>query len=206
VGPFFQVWKNGTELASQLLRIDHVVASGLALGQPGQTVGHQMASQGLMTVAESGTSVNKANAKEVVRAAHAEMRELIRKRTEIMQRIGSVKRTIMGLAEVFGDSILGDAYLDLKSRQKGGEQRGFTRTCRVILMESAHPLTAREICEELKKRIDQIEVRHKDLLASVTTVLNRLAEYGEAQPVTLENGRRAWRWIVEPGVSSKSEA
>ncbi len=165
-----------------------------------------MASQGFMTVAEGGASVNKANAKEVVRAAHAEMRELVRKRTEVMQRIGSVKRTIMGLAAVFGDGILGDEYLDLKNRKKSGEQHGFTRTCRVILMESTHPLTSREICEEVKRRIDQIDLRHKDLLASVTTVLNRLAEYGEAQAVTQENGRRAWRWIVEPSPARKNNA
>jgi hypothetical protein len=38
--------------------------------------------------------------------------------------------------------------------------------------------------------------RHKDPMASVTTVLNRLVEYGEAQPV-LANGRRAWQWVAD---------
>jgi hypothetical protein len=38
--------------------------------------------------------------------------------------------------------------------------------------------------------------RHKDPMASITTVLNRLVEYGEAQAV-FANGRRAWVWIAE---------
>jgi hypothetical protein len=39
--------------------------------------------------------------------------------------------------------------------------------------------------------------RHKDPVASVTTVLNRLVDYGEAQAVVLSNGRRAWCWIAD---------
>jgi hypothetical protein len=30
----------------------------------------------------------------------------------------------------------------------------------------------------------------------VTTVLNRLVEYGEAEAV-VSNGRRAWRWVAD---------
>jgi hypothetical protein len=35
-------------------------------------------------------------------------------------------------------------------------------------------------------------------LASVTTVLNRLVEYGEARTIVRENGRRAWQWVSDP--------
>jgi hypothetical protein len=42
-------------------------------------------------------------------------------------------------------------------------------------------------------------LRHKDPLASVTTVLNRLVEYGEARAVVNEHGRRAWEWVAEAG-------
>jgi hypothetical protein len=44
-------------------------------------------------------------------------------------------------------------------------------------------------------------LRHKDPLASVTTVLNRLVEYGEARTVVRENGRRAWEWVADPADS-----
>jgi hypothetical protein len=44
-------------------------------------------------------------------------------------------------------------------------------------------------------------LRHKDPLASVTTVLNRLVEYGEARTVLRDNGRRAWEWVADPADS-----
>lgn len=144
----------------------------------------------------------KDHVQEVIRVAQLELRELLRRRSEIMHRIGSVKRTILGLAAVFGDAALNqdweDEWLDLKIRKRHGSRRGFTRTCRIILMEADGPLSAREVCERVKGRIEELELRHKDPLASVTTVLNRLAQYGEAQIVTLENGRRAWQWIAGP--------
>ena len=144
----------------------------------------------------------KNHVQEVVRAAHAELRDLLRKRTEIMQRIGSVKRTIVGLASVFGEGALDSEWLELTNGKKKSGHSGFTKTCRMILMEADVPLTAREVCEGVKARLEQVELRHKDPLASVTTVLNRLVEYGEAKSVTLENGRRAWQWLSDPAAGS----
>ncbi len=48
-------------------------------------------------------------------------------------------------------------------------------------------------------------MRHKDPLASVTTVLNRLVEYGEARTLIRENGRRAWEWVAEHSPSNSSQ-
>jgi len=55
----------------------------------------------------------------------------------------------------------------------------------------------REVCEQIQQRLPAVLLRHKDPLASVTTVLNRLVEYGEAQSVMRENGRRAWQWVSD---------
>jgi hypothetical protein len=134
---------------------------------------------------------------EVVRAAHDELRQLIRQRAEIMKRIGTVKQTIAGLANLFGDSVLNDELLELVDRKSGGRQPGFTKACRMILMEANRPLGAREVCEQIEQRVPTLLLRHKDPLASVTTVLNRLVEYGEARPVSRDNGRRAWQWIAD---------
>jgi hypothetical protein len=49
-------------------------------------------------------------------------------------------------------------------------------------------------------------LRHKDPLASVTTVLNRLVEYGEAQSVVRPNGRRAWLWVSDPNGAGTAPA
>ena len=45
--------------------------------------------------------------------------------------------------------------------------------------------------------IPTLLAHHKDPLASVNTVLNRLATYGEARIVMNERGKRAWEWATE---------
>ena len=134
---------------------------------------------------------------EVIKAAHEELQQLMKQRAEIMKRIGTVKQTIVGLANLFGDDVLTDELLELVDRKSNGRQPGFTKACRIVLMESARPLGAREVCEQIQKRIPPVLLRHKDPLASVTTVLNRLVEYGEARTVIRENGRRAWQWVAD---------
>lgn len=134
---------------------------------------------------------------QVVRAAHDELRLLMRQRGEIMKRIGTVKQTIAGLANLFGDEMLGEDLLELIDRKPNGRQPGFTKACRLVLMEARAPLGAREVCQELERRASDILMRHKDPIASVTTVLNRLVEYGEARSLTNDRGRRVWEWVSE---------
>lgn len=143
----------------------------------------------------------------VVRAAHDELRQLMRQRADIMKRIGTVKQTIVGLANLFGNEVLSEDLQEMMDRRNTGRQPGFTKACRVVLMEADRPLGAREVCVEMQRRMPAILLRHKDPLASVTTVLNRLVEYGEAQTILRENGRRAWLWVSEPGetVASRPE-
>ena len=153
---------------------------------------------GSQTVRNAGTNGDK-HVQEVVKAAHEELRQLMRQRAEVMKRIGTVKQTIVGLANLFGDDVLSEELLELVDRKSGGRQPGFTKACRMVLMEADKPLGAREVCDQIQQRMPPILVRHKDPLASVTTVLNRLVEYGEARTVTRENGRRAWEWVSDPG-------
>jgi hypothetical protein len=139
---------------------------------------------------------------QVVQAAQDELRQLLTQRAEIMKRIGTVKQTIAGLANLFGEEALGDDLLELIGRKPNGRQPGFTKACRRVLMEVRRPVGARELCAELERQAPTILSRHKDPLASVTTVLNRLVEYGEARSLTNDRGRRVWEWVSE----SKLEA
>ncbi len=133
---------------------------------------------------------------EVIRQAHEELRQLLQQRAEIMKRIGTVKQTISGLANLFGEGVLNEELMELVDRKSGGRQPGFTKACRMILMEAGHALTARDICGYFEQKMPSLLARHKDPIASVTTVLNRLVEYGEAEAV-IANGRRAWRWVAD---------
>src|SRR5271166_4917684 len=143
------------------------------------------------------TSNANGHVQEVVRQAHEELRQLLQQRAEVMRRIGTIKQTIAGLANLFGDAVLSDELLELVDRKSSGRQPGFTKACRMILMQAGHALHARDICDHFQQKMPALLARHKDPMASVTTVLNRLVDYGEAQAV-LVNGRRAWRWVAEP--------
>lgn len=139
----------------------------------------------------------QANVHQVVKAAHEELRQLLEQRAEIMKRIGTVKQTIAGLANLFGEEVLGEELLELIDRKPNGRQPGFTKACRRVLMEVKRPIGARDVCMELERQAPTILSRHKDPLASVTTVLNRLVDYGEARSLTNDRGRRVWEWISE---------
>lgn len=146
-----------------------------------------------------GAHAHGAPVEHVIKAAHDELLQLLQQRGEIMKRIGTVKQTIVGLANLFGDQVLGDDLLELIDRKPNGRQPGFTKACRTALMEAGRPLGAREVCQELEKRSPAILSRHKDPLASVTTVLNRLVDYGEARSLNNDRGRRVWEWVSETG-------
>jgi hypothetical protein len=149
---------------------------------------------GLLAIEAQANSIP---AQQVVKAAHEELLQLMRQRAEVMKRIGTVKQTIAGLANLFGDQVLGDDLLELIDRKPNGRQPGFTKACRRVLMEVRRPLGAREVCVELERYAPAILARHKDPLASVTTVLNRLVDYGEARSLSNDRGRRVWEWISD---------
>ena len=145
----------------------------------------------------TGPSTGNGHVQEVVRQAHEELRQLLQQRAEVMRRIGTIKQTIAGLANLFGDEVLSDELLEMVDRKSGGRQPGFTKACRMILMEANRALSAREVCDRIQERMPPMLARHKDPMASVTTVLNRLVAYGEAKAVALDSGRRAWQWVAD---------
>jgi hypothetical protein len=140
----------------------------------------------------------------VIKTAEDELRQLMRDRAEIMKRIGTIKQTIFGLVKLFGPEVANVDLPEFFGPHTNGRQPGFTRACRMVLMEAAAPLAAREVCEQIQQRKPPMIHHHKDPLASVTTVLNRLVEYGEARSVVGDNGRRAWQWVADPARNSNS--
>ena len=154
----------------------------------------QESASGARTISNTGNG----HVEEVVRQAHEELRQLLQQRAEVMRRIGTIKQTIAGLANLFGDGVLSDELLELVDRKSSGRQPGFTKACRMVLMDANRALSARDVCDRIQQKAPPMLARHKDPMASVTTVLNRLVAYGEARAVALENGRRAWQWVADP--------
>src|SRR5438105_9606445 len=108
---------------------------------------HGMNGNANKSVPNSGPHVQ-----QVVKAAHDELRQLMRQRAEVMKRIGTVKQTIVGLANLFGDDVLNEELLELVDRKSNGRQPGFTKACRTVLMEAARPMGAREVFEQIQPR------------------------------------------------------
>ena len=133
---------------------------------------------------------------EVIRSAEGELLTLLKQRSELMKRIGSIKQTLVGLANMFGDSVLSERLLEMLDRNTASRS-GFTDACRAVLMESPTHLSAREVCDLLRRKFPGVLEKHKKPFASVTTVLTRLVEYDEARTFLAEDGRRVWQWVAE---------
>lgn len=133
---------------------------------------------------------------QVVARAHQELISLEQERARIMERIGALKQTIAGLANVFGEGLLSDELMDLVDRRRGDTNSGLTRTCRTTLMESGLPLTTQAILDEIQSRQPKLLAHHKSPVASVTTILNRLVQYGEARVTKDLSGKKTWQWAT----------
>lgn len=147
---------------------------------------------------------------------HREFHSLLQQRAAILRRIGTIKQIISGLSNLFGDKVADEKLSGLVDQRSSNRQRGFTQTCRLVLMESKRPLMSQEVRQEIERRNPAVLIHQRDPLASVSTVLNRLSRYGEARVTVNERGRRAWVWTADSSVvaadalaklrSSESEA
>ena len=144
-------------------------------------------------------------AEQLVQQVHDELRLLLQQRAEIMKRIGTAKKTLSGLASLFGDSVVVGEVMRLVDGGPARRRPGFTRTCRTILMEADHALTAHEMRDRIQERAPALLERQKDPISSITTILNRLVEYGEAQRVSSRHSGRAWQWIADASDNNASQ-
>ena len=151
-----------------------------------------------MPIGRSGQSSPGAHVNKLLEEIYGEFQALMIQRETILRRIGTLRRTIIGLANLFGHEVVDERVLEAIDRKSSSRSHGLTRTCRLALMESSGPLTCQQVCDDIKHRNPALLAKHKDPLASVNTVLNRLAKYGEAR-IVKERGKRAWEWATEIG-------
>lgn len=137
------------------------------------------------------------SAENVVQKLHSELSELLQQRAQIMRHIATAKKTIVGLASLFGENVLSPELQALVGVGDGNRKPGLTKACRLILIEARGPLSARNVVDALQTQDPEILAGHKDPIASVTTILNRLADYKEVERVLLSNGKRGWKWTAE---------
>jgi hypothetical protein len=124
----------------------------------------------------------------IVEQAQDQLRQLTLQRQEIAQKIAVIKHTINGLALLYG----GELRRSSGSSATPGRRRGITDACRIVLSRADNPLSAREVYAILQEEFPDLSRQSGGYYASLVTILNRLANYGEFD-MLLRNGSRFWR-------------
>jgi|SRR5580700_3810985 hypothetical protein len=133
--------------------------------------------------------------KYVLTMAREQLGELLQQRATLVKRITTLRRTLNGLAEIFGNEELDEDLKLLINAAAGTRKSGLTDACRSVLMNSPHPLACRDVVTRIRSTDDSLLRDHKDAVASVTSILYRLQSYGETAASTNPSGRRTWVWI-----------
>lgn|SRR5215469_2932473 len=131
------------------------------------------------------------NLQMVVEQVGDQLRQLTLQRQRIDRRIAILKRTLKGLALLYGDVLL-------RTPEEVAERRlGITHACRLVLDRADTPLSAREVYAALQEEFPDFSRTPGNHRASLFTILNRLTKYGEIDTF-LRNGSRFWQKRQQP--------
>jgi len=133
-------------------------------------------------------SLRNHDLRAVVERAHDQLRQLTLHGQQIAHRIAIIKRTINGLALLYGEELP-------RSPERGAtaeRRRGFMNACRVVLTRADTCLSTQEIYAILKKEFPDLFRPPGNHYASLVTILSRLVKYGEANTF-LRNRSRFWQ-------------
>jgi hypothetical protein len=142
---------------------------------------------------------NITGARQVINLAQSELRGLMREREAIIKRITVLKQTIVGLVEIFGADGVSKEHLDFVRRPRRHQGNSLTQICRAVLARASEPLTAHELVEGIRATDVTVIQRQKNAIASVSSILGRLASDGEVRSVVAGSGRRQWVWTNTDG-------
>jgi hypothetical protein len=97
------------------------------------------------------SAANRAEVEQVIKLAAGESQDLLTQRAALLRRLATLRRTIAGLAELFGDGIMSrDLQVLIKLPTQRIRQIGLTEACRAVLSESPQPLTARDVVARIQ--------------------------------------------------------
>jgi hypothetical protein len=91
-----------------------------------------------------GTATTDENLRHVLALAREHLRELLQQRAVLLRRITTLRRTLSGLAEVFGDHGSEEERKDL-GKAIIMRNLGLTGACREALMSSRRPLVCSDV-------------------------------------------------------------
>jgi hypothetical protein len=127
----------------------------------------------------------------VVNLVGEQLKDLLAQQHETSKGIEAAKKTLVGLARMYGEQLIPDEFRQLLHLKGGLANRGLTAACREVLAEADEPLSARNIFDRIQRKDSRLLQNHRQPVATVTTILHRLARYGEVEPVK-KGKRRYW--------------
>ena len=90
---------------------------------------HGLAGEGIAGELASARVESAAHVEQVIVQVQAELESLLKQRAEIVERIGTIRHAIVGLANVFGEGTLSPELMELVDHRPQERQTGFTKTC-----------------------------------------------------------------------------
>jgi hypothetical protein len=145
--------------------------------------------------------------KPVIGCLQEQLRGLRLELATILKRIGTIKKTVTALADLFGSDVIDGGLRVLLSPQPIRRARthpGLTDFCRQLLREASEPLTVRQILQQFEERSSAGLARHRYPANSLRMILRRLVDYGEAEQLLTDEGVQAWRLSARPGRVGKN--
>ena len=132
---------------------------------------------------------------QVVGRIQRELQTLRSEQVTIAKRIGLIKNTIAGLAEVFGPDALGQELRGLLKVEpvKRRRSRGLTDACRELLRETSEPQTLKQISARIQEHYPALVMHHRYPTTIIQMLLRRLVMYGEAEEIDTEAGPHSWK-------------
>lgn len=154
---------------------------------PSNTAGEMPAAQAFGSAFE--------DVEQVVGRIQRELRTLRTEHAAIAKRIGLIKNTIAGLAEVFGPAVVGQDLQGLLKADpvKRRRSRGLTDACRELLRETSEPQTLKQISARIHERFPTLVTHHRYPTTIIQMMLRRLVMYGEAEEIDGTAGMRYWK-------------
>ena len=145
----------------------------------------------------------------VIGQLQSQLRILKLERAAIVKRIGIIKKTIVGLADLFGSEVIEEelqGLLPLHSGPRARTHPGLTALCRQLLRETSEPLTLGEIMKQLQIKSPVRLAAQRNPENSVRGILRRLVAYGEAEKLPTKEGACAWNATAADGKPEEESA
>lgn len=123
----------------------------------------------------------------------------------ISKRIEVIRKTAVGLEDVFGCEAINGKLKATLSVGTSQRRSGLTESCQKRLEESGAPVTVRQMLEWMRQQRPDLLGHQKHPEVALRVVLKRLVSYGKAEEIARGDGPRSWRAACSSSLRTSAE-